>query len=157
MIQRIQSIFLLLAVLANIAVMLLPQWKTELAGEVGSINALLFDAENDQADLQFFEHQESGSMALHTGVFAFVTLSSILLLYTIFAFNNRPRQIRLSYIGIILIFIEVLLLVLLAQSGTNANPQIGFALPIVAILLTWLAARYIRKDDDLVKSVDRIR
>lgn len=157
MIQRIQSIFLVLAVLANLAVLALPVWQSDLGASSGSINALMFDAEGTEADLQFFEHVESGSKALHTGFFAMMVLSSLLLLYTIFKFNDRPQQIKLAYIGIILIFVEILCVVLLAQSGANASPLPGFAGPVVAVIFAWLAARYIRKDDDLVKSVDRIR
>lgn len=157
MIQRIQSIFLLLAVLANLAVLELPVWQSDLSGNSGMISALAFEGENTENTLQFFEHADTGNLAMHGGFFAMVILSSLLLTFTIFRYSDRPGQIRLTYIAIILIFVEILAAVLLAQSGSTANPQIGFALPVVAILLAWLAAKFIRKDEDLVRSVDRIR
>lgn len=157
MIQRIQSIFLLLAVLANLAVLKLPVWQSDLNGNSGMISALAFEGENTENTFQFFEHADSTTRILHISFLSLTVLASLLLLFTIFRYQNRPGQIRLTYIGIVLIFVEILAVVLLAQSGATANPQIGFALPVVAILLAWLAAKFIRKDDDLVKSVDRIR
>lgn len=35
--------------------------------------------------------------------------------------------------------------------------RLGFALPIIAIILNYLAIRNIRKDEALVKSMDRLR
>lgn len=157
MIQRIQSIFLLLAVLANLAVLMLPVWQSDLTGNSSMISALVVEGENTENTLQFFEHTDSTHLAMHSLFLGMVVLSSLLLAFTIFRYNDRPGQIRLTYIGIILIFVEILAVVLLAQSGTAARPQIGFGLPVVAILLSWLAARFIRKDEDLVRSVDRIR
>lgn len=157
MIQRIQSIFLLLAVLVNLAVMIVPAWQSELSGKEGVISALSFEGENTENTLQFFEHTDSQSQALHIGFFSLVLLSSLWLLVSIFRFKDRSAQMRMVYIGIILIFVEILAVVLLAQSGGDPNPQRGFALPIVAIVMAWVAARFIKKDDDLVKSVDRIR
>lgn len=157
MIQRIQSIFLLLAVLANLAVMMLPVWQSNLGTETGMINALAFDAEGTANDLQFFEHVDGASKAMHIGFFSLVLASSLLLLFSIFKFNDRPAQMRLCYIGIILVFLEILAVVLLAQSGASAAPQPAFALPVLAVLFSWLAARYIKKDDDLVNDSDRIR
>jgi len=157
MIQRLQSLFLLLAVLANLAVLKLPVWQSDMEGNPGMISALTFEGENTENTLQFFEHTDTAKLALHTAFLTLVILSSVVLLYTIFRYQNRQTQIRLSYAAIILIFVEILVVILLAQSGTVANPQIGFALPVLAVLLAWLAAKFIKKDDDLIKSVDRIR
>ncbi len=42
-------------------------------------------------------------------------------------------------------------------AGQTAQLGLGFGLPVVAIILTILAYRSIKKDDKLVKSMDRLR
>jgi peptidoglycan/LPS O-acetylase OafA/YrhL len=137
--------------------MKLPVWQTDLSGNEGMINALSFESENTENTIQFFEHADTGNLALHAAFFCLAALSSLLLLISIFRYQDRQAQIRMTYIGILLIFVEILAVVLLAQSGPSPNPQPAFALPVLAIIMAWLAVRYIRKDDELVRSVDRIR
>lgn len=88
-------------------------------------------------------------------------ISSILAIVNIFIFNNRKLQF---VIGRILILINLFLLGLLIYqslmiSGETSVSEkgIGMFLPILAILLLVLANKAIKKDEDLVKSVDRLR
>ena len=43
------------------------------------------------------------------------------------------------------------------SAGQTAQLGLGFGLPVISILLTYLAYRNIQKDDKLVKSMDRLR
>ena len=87
--------------------------------------------------------------------------SAILSLIAIFLFKNRKLQF---VIGRIIILINLFLLVLLIYlsltlSGETSVSEkgIGMFLPILAILFIVFANKAIKKDEDLVKSVDRLR
>ena len=92
-------------------------------------------------------------------------ISTVLLillgLLSIFSFKNRKRQILLNNISI---FINALLLGLLAYwllslSGGINFPEKGIEplFPLISMISLFIANIYIRKDDRLVKSVDRLR
>lgn len=95
---------------------------------------------------------------LYLGLF----LGSVLLsLIAIFSYRNRKFQFVLGRLNIILNFI--LLGVFVYQSlnlsgETNVSEKgIGMLLPIFSIVCLVLANKAIKKDEDLVKSVDRLR
>lgn len=85
------------------------------------------------------------------------------LMVTIFQFNDRKKQLRIARIMIIMIFALIATMLTSAYSTVNAegntNIVTGMAVmfPSIAIVLTALAARAIKKDEDLVKSADRLR
>ncbi len=87
--------------------------------------------------------------------------SALLSLISIFSFKNRKSQFVLGRLNIILNFI--LLGVFVYQSlnvsgETNVSEKgIGILLPIFSIVCLVLANKAIKKDEDLVKSVDRLR
>ena len=81
--------------------------------------------------------------------------------FSILSYKNRKRQILLNNISI---FINALLLGLLAYwllslSGGINFPEKGIEplFPLISMICLFIANIYIRKDDRLVKSVDRLR
>lgn len=89
-------------------------------------------------------------------------LSSILSLISIFSFKKRQNQFVLGRLNIIfnLILFVLLFYRSLSLSGENlsfSEKGIGIFLPIISIVLLVLANKAIKKDEDLVKSVDRLR
>ena len=87
--------------------------------------------------------------------------SAMLSLVSIFLFKSRQTQFVLGRLNIILNFILLGLFVfrLLSLPGGPANPEkgIGLLIPIFSIVLLALANKAIKKDETLVKSVDRLR
>lgn len=87
--------------------------------------------------------------------------SAVLSLISIFMFKNRQLQFVLGRLNIILNFILLGFFVYqsLNLSGETAVSEkgIGMLLPLVSIVLLALANKAIKKDEDLVKSVDRLR
>ena len=80
---------------------------------------------------------------------------------SILSYKDRKRQILLNTISI---FINALLLGLLAYwllslSGGINFPEKGIEplFPLISMICLFIANIYIRKDDRLVKSVDRLR
>lgn len=143
MIQRIQSVWLLLAALCGFLVLTdAPIFKATLANNVvRNLSA------NDSLLL-----------------FALIIGIACLSLIGIFLFKKRPTQIRLCIIGIILSIVAVVLEVKNVEDYKTATPglvkgayQLGALLPILMIIFLILAARGIYKDQKLVKSLDRLR
>ena len=87
--------------------------------------------------------------------------SAALSLISMFLFKNRKSQFMLGRLNIILNFFLLGLFVyqsLNVSGETNVSEKgIGIFLPIISIVLLVLANKAIKKDEDLVKSVDRLR
>jgi hypothetical protein len=91
-----------------------------------------------------------------------VILVAFLSLVTIFLFKNRKIQLLLS--GILTGLTGVLLLVsfyysysVVSKYDATFVPGIKMALPFLQLIFSILAYRGIKKDDQLVKSYDRLR
>lgn len=88
-------------------------------------------------------------------------VSAMLSVITLFSFKNRKKQILFNYLNILINALLVCLLVfwMLNLSGGISFPEKGieFVFPLVALVMFVLANYNIRKDEKLVKSVDRLR
>ena len=87
--------------------------------------------------------------------------SALLSLISIFSYKNRKSQFVMGRLNIILNFI---LLGVFVYQSLNLSGEIyvsekgiGMLLPIFSIVFLVLANKAIKKDEDLVKSVDRLR
>jgi len=125
MIQRIQTIFLLIVVIAQVVL-----------------------------------HFQGLDVELFGSIYIVASLS-LLAIVSIFSYKKRVRQILLNNINI---FINVLLTGLLIYwllnlSGGISFPEKGIelAFPPISLFCLFMANSFIRKDEKLVKSVDRIR
>lgn len=152
MIQRIQSVYFLLAGLFPAILFFLSLLSFECSGQTYSLSAFSFGV--------------SGQPALHTpyGVIVFTVLSVVLPIFTIFKFNNRPLQIKLAKYTLLL---QALLAVTFAvyawtfvgdyPQATNFIPGFGLLLWALAVVFTILAKKAVQRDEDLVRAADRIR
>ena len=90
----------------------------------------------------------------------FFLISALLAIVSIFKYKKRQLQFVL---GRIIILINLFLLGILIYLSLNipgeasSEKGIGMFTPVVAILFAVLANKAIKKDEDLVKSVDRLR
>lgn len=143
MIQRIQSIYLLVAsILSLVLIYVFELW---------TVNETKVFAK----DLLFSE------LLLEISIPVLFYLSGLIALFTIFLFKNRKLQFVL---GRVIILINLILLGILIYQSVNlpgedvsSEKGIGMFIPTVVILLIVLANKAIKKDEDLVKSVDRLR
>ena len=83
-----------------------------------------------------------------------VFLSVGLLIFSIFQFKNRSRQLIINQVS--KVFISIAFVIIIFQRG-ELNFAIGLFLFIIPYLLIILANYFIKKDEKLVKSADRIR
>lgn len=94
-----------------------------------------------------------------------ISISSIVLVligaFSLFSFKNRKRQIMLNNISIIINALLIGILVYWMQnlSGGIDFPEKGIepVFPLIAVICLFLANIFIKKDERLVKSVDRLR
>ena len=91
-------------------------------------------------------------------------LGGAVALISIFLFRNRPLQLRLGYLVIVLCILLPLVAFLLIYNeptglskGVEINDGLAIYLPIIGLITTIFATRYINKDNKLVKSMDRLR
>ena len=95
---------------------------------------------------------------VYLGLFA---ASTLITGWTIFKYKTRQTQFVLGRINIIvnLILLGLFVYRLLNLSGEFQNSQngIGLFLPVVSVVLLVLANKAIKKDEALIKSIDRLR
>jgi len=138
MIQRIQTVYLILTFLVTgVLLFFIPLWTL-----------------NNGKAFYFMQDQ------VYT---ILLGLSTMLTIISIISYKKRQNQFVMGRLNIILNLILLGLFVYrsLNLSGETVNAVsekgIGMFLPIVAIVLLVLANKAIKKDEDLVKSVDRLR
>ncbi|MGJ8666747.1 MAG: DUF4293 domain-containing protein [Patiriisocius sp.] len=95
-------------------------------------------------------------------IFILIFLSIALVIISILLFKKRQMQFVLNRLNIILNFVLLGVFVynLLALSGEAlvvSEKGIGVLLPIISIVFLVMANKAIKRDEDLVKSVDRLR
>lgn len=155
MIQRIQTIYLLLATILMSLTLFLP-----LATIINGTSEIVVKAfaVSGLSDV-------TGTLPLYLGIL--LSITTALLMTIIFLFKKRMLQIRLCVSAIVLLvgsaaFIGLYcyrLCHILAELNGDLVFTLGFAslMPIVAIIPVVLAIRGIAKDEALVRSLDRIR
>lgn len=152
MIQRVQSIWLLLAGLTILLLLFIPIVSSQSDGSEYWIVATGL-------------YQKTSGVVAKTDYFKplfLTTISTALLCFaTIFTFKNRNGQKRLIIVSIVAILSLVFWFYYYAQGLpgglSSVKPGIGAFLPIPAIFFCVLAINGIRKDEQLLRSADRLR
>jgi hypothetical protein len=155
MIQRIQTIYLLLTTLFSIFFL------------GGKILKFTDEAKNfiyiGLSGLKKFNEAggtEQISMLLPLAVL--LILIPVVSIITIFLFKNRKIQIKLAAGLIFLVGLLILAIAYYTYSfSRNYNAEIQFGinliLPVLMLICSCLAYRRIKKDEEIVKSYDRLR
>lgn len=76
---------------------------------------------------------------------------------TIFMFKDRKLQMRLCLLGILVSVLILVLYILNMKKLITSTPALWAILPVVVIASYFMAFRNIRKDEKLVKSLDKLR
>jgi hypothetical protein len=139
MIQRIQSIYLALAAL---------------------ILTLLFFLPFATASLLESGVYTDGKFNIYDNLIILISdvIITITGIITIFLYNNRKLQLKLSSFSILLnISILILCLIIIFGNKNSPNLNYGLLIPVFSSLLFYLAYRGIKSDEELVKSSNRLR
>ncbi|SFS70330.1 DUF4293 domain-containing protein [Sphingobacterium wenxiniae] len=157
MIQRIQTVWLLVTTVVLLGLFVFPYVSfIDLVGlgKKISVSGVYSSVNNEEV-------RESASwlQAIATAVIALFPL------FIVFQFRNRKRQVTLIFVEIILIVLLGVWMWITANSTLGAinqsvkadNIGVGFFLLPVAIIFLGMAIGGIRKDEKLIKSADRLR
>ena len=159
MIQRIQSVYLALVAVFSILGLCLP------IGQFydGTKNVAEYNNFYMQADKTIEQASNLGPLAL--GIL--LVLVTLITMMSIMLFRHRMRQLRLTIFSTILLvgyvafyaFLTWKYQMQMAELVPTATYHFCFAalLPVLSIILNCLAIHGIRKDEALVRSLDRLR
>jgi len=133
MLQRVQSLFFFFSAICSVTII------------------YAFPVLQDESISYLLEH--------FTYARLFVFLSAALSVFAIFQFKNRKRQQLIAYVARLMIAIAFLLVVFLhKEEGMEERAfGIGLFLFFIPYLALFLARYFVKKDEKLVKSADRIR
>ena len=153
MIQRIQTVYLLIVAALNLLVVFMPLATVQFDGIFYSFDA---SGMSTMASPEALVYPTWALMALSA-------LISLLALVTIFLFRRRMLQIRLCTFNTLLIvgFYGLFAFYLWRLAGSmdafTFNFRIALAFPLISLILNWLAIRALGADEMLVRSLDRLR
>lgn len=149
MIQRKQTIYFLLAVILSVVLIFAP------------LAALTF---NGQDYLFTIKGIKSVSPGIALGVSTVPLLVLLIIIASInflviFLFKNRPLQMKLSVLNIVFVLglCALILFHLVSLSVSDISYSWGLFFPVFILFFVLLAYLGVRKDEKLVKSLDRIR
>jgi len=160
MIQRIQTVFLALAAIAS-TLMLIPFKKMPLLNIYGENSTLNFHS-------LYMENLIPGETSPFSTYFtwplaAILVLITFLSIIAIFLYKNRSTQMLWIKINILLTIFLVAgfffgyVNMIEDKTGVQAIYHMNSFLPALILLFLILAYRGVRKDEKLIKSMDRIR
>ncbi len=147
MIQRIQSVYLLVSAILIGLLFVLP------FAEIAKDGAIyLFNYKGITLDGTLTENGTAISLLI--GII--LTLHG----FAILGYKNRIRQIRIIVFTILImfgLFGMFFFFIYNSFSDADINFKISMVFPLVAIIFDYLAIRGIGKDEALIRSLDRIR
>ncbi len=152
MIQRKQTIFLLIALIINILLFFFPFCEFAInKTEIYKITAFGIASITDNTII--------------TNLYPLLILLIIIVfinIVTIFLFKKRILQIRLNILNIILnIGLIAMFFFFMHKATTDTQAiisyKISIIIPLISIILYFLAIKFIRSDENLLRSLDRIR
>lgn len=153
MIQRIQTIYLLIVTLLAALGCALPL--------VDFDNGLL------QQTLSAWQLSSAAPAAVAQtahfwGLFAISVVIPVVAFVTIFLYRRRMLQIRLCILNMLLMLgyyavLGVCVWLVADQFGADFRPCLAALFPLIELILTWLAIRGIGRDEAKVRAADRLR
>lgn len=160
MIQRVQSLLLLFIIILGILFSFSPILEIAFQDKIYIMNAYntYNFSEAEGINLVTFKNIGIGTLG---------GITILLSIAIIFLFKNRQLQIKLSKLLLLLLTFQVVaIFVYLDASKAFLNPtkfpleihyKIGMFLPFISLILSYLTIRFIKKDEKLVRSADRLR
>lgn len=146
MIQRIQTVFLFLSVVLTGVLIFVPIASFNIGDEIVKLSVLNFENQPNVLPLLIL-----------------AILMMLVPCVTIFLFKKRELQLKLSSLNVFLnaVFCGLIFLFYVDKMqeilSVNASYVFGAYVPLINMVLSVLAMRWIRKDIELIKSVDRLR
>jgi hypothetical protein len=158
MIQRIQSLFLFIALACCAACYFLPFWIYTGINPAYEYQVSLFSVSlvSGSAIPNFYV----GTLP----IIVIVSISTILSVVTLFYYKKRQMQLKINNYNILMtviftgtIFLLIPYMIEEMLPDAIRTWQYGLLLPLISLVFLILAGNFIKKDEKLVKSADRLR
>jgi hypothetical protein len=156
--QRIQTVFLIIAIIALIAAIFLPIWTNkDASGKTQVLYALHFTereaGENGTLTVtSYFPYSLTAIFAVASATIAFIEIGK---------FKNRMLQMKLGALNSLFLVITIGLALYFAsqmiKTYQGGQYGLGMWLPGIAVLCNLLSNRFIRRDEKLVRDSERLR
>lgn len=158
MIQRVQTIFLFLVAVAMGLTIGMELWLQVVPDSSETYTLSAFSMQHLSSSGEVLSSNSTWYLATLAAFVGFLAIISI------FQYRSRARQMMINMINS-LFMVGIVVIVFLTTSGVNTEIgaadngtyKIGFWAILVAMVCNMLANRFIKKDEALVKSVERIR
>lgn len=147
-IQRIQSVYLLLAVILMIVFAFFPALSFELADKTVLYGAL--------------ESGRAGNMHVNPLLITLIILISLLAIIDLFLYKNLQRQMTVCFVDIIIGIAMMIAICIQAfyvgnREGWTVSWQWYLILPILSIIFLMLAHKSMSNDKKKLRDSDRLR
>ncbi|MEO7989627.1 MAG: DUF4293 domain-containing protein [Chryseolinea sp.] len=152
--QRIQTVFLAIAILSLVATIFLPIWiHQEASGKSYALYALHYSSiENGVKTTTYFPYSVTAILAIAAATLAFVEIGK---------YKDRLLQMKLGALNSLLMAATIGSAVFFAnqmfQTHKGGNYGMGLWIPGIAVVCNLVANRFIRKDEKLVRDSERLR
>jgi len=154
--QRIQTVFLAIVVLTMLSSIFLPIWvSVDPSSEVTkSLYALHYTVkEGGNRISAYYPYSATAILMVAAATVAVMMIRR---------YDNRIIQIKMGTLNSLILMGVMLCAILFANNLIKDNPAgwkygLGLYLPFVGVTCNWLAIRFIRRDEKMVRDSDRIR
>lgn len=152
--QRIQTVFLALVIVSMVVGIFFPIWTSQNEGTLYYLTPLHFSSDDGSGPIiSYFPYSITAILMMAAATIAFMELRR---------FDNRILQVKMGTLNSLVLMGVMISAVLLANKMTDAHPVnwtygMGLYIPFAGVTFNWLAVRFIRRDEKLVRDSDRIR
>jgi hypothetical protein len=153
MLQRIQTVYLLLVAILAVITIFMPLAVLQSGDQFYEFDVVGVSTMFGEPELMYATW----------GLFALTAIIALLALITIFLYKNRMLQIRLSIfnalvmVGFYAVFVYFVYDVKSQIEVTAFSVKLALSFPLIALILDYLAIRNIGADEVLVRSLNRLR
>lgn len=152
--QRIQTVFLSVVVISMIALIFMPIWvyqpETENSHQLFALHYT--EKVNGVGTPLYMPYALTAMLAMATATTAFISLRK---------FNDRPLQMKLGVLNSLLMLGTMVCIVFfvldLAKSHQGGQYGSGFWMVAIGVAANFLANRFIRRDEKLIRDSERLR
>lgn len=152
--QRIQTVFLAVAIISLIAAIFLPIWVfQDTSGKSHALYALHYTiTENGARTTSYFPYSLTAILLVAAATLAFLEARK---------YKDRITQIKMGALNSLFIAGAMCAAVYFGSSMIRTFQGgmygLGLWLPAVAVICNWAAIRFIKRDEKLVRDSDRLR
>ena len=87
----------------------------------------------------------------------YIILCGLLTFLSVLLFKKRTKQLLINKVQIFLHIVYSLIIVIDFIIYKSSNSFINILIPTLCLIFIFLANKFIKRDEDLIKSIDRIR